>query len=146
MAILRSTPTFRRLFCTSSESSYRSLAKATLIGRTGAPAEVYEDSYRPGRSTAMLPIATTSPGGMTNWFRVYISDDATGYSLIEQVPKGTRMYVEGSLRIRTVERDGVEKQYINVQVSGRNGMFRILDYGRSNEGTSNEEDDESLPF
>lgn len=143
----RFPPTLRRMLCTSSgsgESHYRSLAKATLIGRTGSKAEIYDSTISSGRCSAMLPIATTGYNGDTNWFRVFISDATPGYSLIERLAKGSQLYIEGGLKINSVEKEGEFKQYVNIHVSPGMGMFRVLKYGRE-EGTE-EKENEDLPF
>lgn len=110
------------------ESHYRSLCKLTLIGRTGAEPEVRE--FDSGNSLS-LRVATNLSNGETQWHSVLVSEQVPGFSFFRELPTGSLVYVEGSMRINNFVRDdGTEKTYVNVSVYPGMGMFRVLGYPR----------------
>lgn len=113
------------------ENPYRSLCKLTLIGRTGSPAEVRE--FDDGSSSLTLNIATNHNSGGANdwkvetqWHKVFVAGNVTGFGVLSELAVGSMVYVEGNMRVTTVEREGEMKQYVNVKVGRGEGMVRIL--------------------
>lgn len=113
------------------ENPYRSLCKLTLIGRTGTPPEVRE--FDDGSSSLTLSVATNHNAGSmddwkieTQWHKIFVSGNVTGFSIMRDLAVGSMVYVEGNMRISTVERDGETRQYVNVRVNRGEGIVRIL--------------------
>ncbi|KAI0567499.1 Single-strand binding protein [Gracilaria domingensis] len=134
------------------QSPYKSLCKLTLIGRTGAVPEIR--TFDDGSSVLSISVATTHPSSNkmdanqdTQWHNVSISQTTPGFSFFEQLPVGSQLYVEGLLRIKTVERDGEKRQYVNVNVSQGFGMVRVLSTPRgAGMDAERELQDKNLPF
>ncbi|CAN8064675.1 unnamed protein product [Agarophyton chilense] len=141
-----------------SESPYRSLSKLTLIGRTGSrpQARTFEDGSRSlniSVATSHRSVNSTQAECDTQWHSVFVSQSTPGFSLFEQLPTGSQLYVEGLMRIKTVERDGEKLQFVNVNVSSGYGMIRVLSTPRGGdlrgEGELEDEggmDEARLPF
>lgn len=113
------------------ENPYRSLCKLTLIGRTGTPPEVRE--FDDGSTSVTLNIATNHTAGgsddwkiETQWHKVFVAGNVTGFSVLSELGVGSMVYVEGNMRVSTVQRDGETRQYVNIRVNRGQGMVRIL--------------------
>lgn len=135
---------------TEKSNPYRSLCKLTLIGRTGALPEMKE--FDNGNRILNLSVATNHLRGddasgnrvvETQWHNVVIPETTPGFSFLADLPVGTQVYVEGKLRIRTVESDTGQRQYANVVLSRMEGTIRVLSSARRNVYDDNSSD---LPF
>ncbi len=82
----------------------------------------------------------------TQWHRVFVRDDTTGFDFLSSLRTGTLVYVEGELRIVSrVSADGARAQYVNVSVSRREGgTVRVLDSRKDED--SDEMRDSWAPF
>lgn len=118
---------------TEKANPYRSLCKLTLIGRTGTVPEIRE--FDNGDRTMYVSVATNHARGddgngnrvvETQWHKVVVPGTTPGFSFLSELPVGTQVYVEGNLRIRTVEDDTGTRQYVNVVLSRGEGMIRVL--------------------
>ena len=118
----------------------RGINKVILIGNAGNDAEV---RYMPsGAAVANVNLATTESwrdkqsGQMqerTEWHRIAFMDRGNyllGQIAGEYIKKGSKVYVEGSLRTREWEKDGV-KRYTTEIIANE---MQLLD-GRSDGGT-----------
>lgn len=113
------------------ENPYRSLCKLTLIGRTGTPPEIRE--FDDGSSSLTLNVATNHSAGTsedrkieTQWHKVFVAGNVTGFSVLSDLAVGSLVYIEGNMRVNNVEREGETRQYVNVRVHRGEGMVRIL--------------------
>lgn len=82
-----------------------------------------------GVRVASVSIATNHVTGgsvVTQWHNVQIFDGVSGFPIVAALQPGTQLYVEGALRISTVEKDGVNRQFVNISVTRTMGMFRVL--------------------
>lgn len=130
-------------------SSLRTLSKAVLIGRLGA-APVLR-TFDDGRQSLQLSVATNqwvmvndSREERTQWHRVFVNQNATGFDFIRTLPQGTLVYVEGDLRTVSVNNFEGRMQYVNIHVSAREGTVRAIG-GRTMERENlNEVDNEAL--
>lgn len=113
-------------------SVYQTVSKATIVGRTGAEAQI--QTYDNGSRSATLSVATKYvsnrdgfPTVATQWHSVRVYDSASVYPLLSTLPTGSQIYVEGDLRLSTVSRDNdVTKQYSSIIVSKNQGTVRVL--------------------
>lgn len=113
-------------------SVYQTVSKATIVGRTGAEAQI--QTYDNGSRSATLSVATKYvsnrdgfPTVATQWHSVRVYDSASVYPLLSTLPTGSQIYVEGDLRLSTVSRDyDVNKQYTSIIVSKNQGTVRVL--------------------
>lgn len=134
----------------STSGVYDTLSKATLIGRTGAVAELKE--LPSGMRVATLRLATNhlsgNSGVETQWHTVQIYDGVTGFSVVSSLPAGTQLYVEGALRVSSYEKDGSVRQFVNVSVSKAMGMFRVLrrPYRAQQQNNSQGQAETEFPF
>lgn len=134
------------------QSVYKSLCKLTLIGRTGIMPQLRAN--HDGSQTLYLSVATSHSASTaaaaaeprdgrlhTQWHNVFVSESTPGFSFFHALPVGTHVYVEGLMNVRTVERDGHTRQFVNVNVSHGFGMVRVLSSPRANDAG-----DDKLPF
>lgn len=135
-----------RAFCTTtnaSSSSLRTLSKAILLGRLGREPEVQQ--WDNGRRSMSLSLATNiserDENGeftpKTQWHRIFVRDDTTGFDFLSSLPTGSLLYVEGELRIVSrINTEGARTQYVNVTVSRRDGgTVRVLDSRKDEDET-----------
>jgi single-strand DNA-binding protein len=133
------------------------LNKVILIGNLGKDPEIRSTSD--GREIASFSLATTeswkdkSNGERkeaTEWHKVVVFNEGLVEIVKRHVKKGTKLYVEGTLRTRKwVDNAGVEKYTTEIMLS-YNSVFILLDNKvgtghDANENSDNEIDDE-LPF
>lgn len=133
--------------------------KAILIGNVGRDPEVRE--FDGGSKVANFSLATTERGyttrdgkvvdEKTEWHNITCWGGLAG--VVEKyVNKGDRLYIEGKLRTRKyTDKDGVDKYAteINVdtlQMLGGGKSSGNSDYTASPAPSSNNPDDEDLPF
>lgn len=113
-------------------SVYQTVSRATIVGRTGAEAQI--QTYDSGSRSATLSVATKYvsnrdgfPTVATQWHSVRVYDSASVYPLITTLPTGSQVYVEGDLRLSTVSRSSdVTKQFSSIIVSKNQGTIRVL--------------------
>lgn len=111
-----------------------SLNRVTLIGRLGADPEIRELSE--GRSVATLSVVTSDiwadtesgkPRERVEWNRVVVLS-APLIEVAESLHKGSRIYVEGSLRTRKwVDKKNIERYSTEIVLRPLNGMLTPWD-------------------
>lgn len=114
--------------------------RVTLLGNLGADPEVRET--RGGTTVANLSVATsrswTTEDGdtkdVTEWHRV-VAWGGQARFCDEYLRKGDRIYVEGSLRTRSYEKDGESKRVTEVKA------YRVVGLERSRRSEEPAEDD-----
>ncbi len=111
-----------------------SLNKVTLIGRVGQDPEIR--STQDGKELAHFSLATTedwkdkSTGEKkfkTEWHKIVVFGALT--SVVKNyVKKGSKLYVEGSLKTRDwTDKDGNKKQVTEIVLQGFNSNLQMLD-------------------
>lgn len=110
----------------------------TLIGRLGKEPEFKKT--KSGQSFAKLSLATNEwrkDGDdfmeITQWHQVVIWDDKLAQKA-SQVAKGSVCYLEGMVKYRSYEQDGVTKYATDIEVPRFSGKFGVLDKNNSTNG------------
>ena len=111
-----------------------SVNKVILVGNVGNQPEIR--STQDGRRIANFSIATTDSWNdkatgekreKTEWHRVVIFNDKLVGVVENYVPKGTKLYIEGSLQTRKwVDNGGIERYTTEIVIQGFGGQFTIL--------------------
>lgn len=102
------------------------VARATLVGRMGAAAEVKTIGEK--TRVANISLAVTQGWGdreTTSWFNVQLFGDKRIDAVVQYSDKGTKLFVEGELRIRKYEKDG-QNRYATEIIVGYDGTVEIL--------------------
>lgn len=112
-----------------------SVNKVILIGNLGADPEV--KSFQNGGKIANLRIATSEQWKdrttgerkeRTEWHQVVINGDGLIGVVERYLKKGSKVYLEGSLRTRKwQDRDGNDKFTTEVVIAGMGGSLTMLD-------------------
>lgn len=111
-----------------------SVNKVILIGNLGADPEFRD--LGSGAEVANLRIATSErwkdrttgeQKEQTEWHRVSVFGEGLVNVIKNYVKKGSKVYIEGSLKTRTYEKDGVTQYATDVNVQGIGGVFKMLD-------------------
>lgn len=105
----------------------------TLVGNVGTKPEIKYSSA--GKAIINLSVATTDTWvdketgekkQATEWHRVSmfgkLAEIANQY-----VEKGSKVFIQGKLKTRSYEQDGVKKYTTEIVVSGFQGIFQLLD-------------------
>lgn len=112
-----------------------SLNKMCLIGNLGADPEVRSLGEGNGE-VASLRIATSErwkdrttgeTKENTEWHSVSIFGDGLVNVAKNYLRKGSKVYIEGALRTRSYEKDGVTQYKTEIQVRGFGGVLTMLD-------------------
>ena len=112
-----------------------SVNKVILVGNLGADPEV--KSFQNGGRIANLRIATSENWKdratgerkeRTEWHNVVIQSDGLVGVVERYLRKGSKIYIEGSLRTRKwQDRDGNDRYTTEVSVGGMGGVLTMLD-------------------
>lgn len=112
-----------------------SVNKVILIGNLGADPEI--KSFQNGGKIANIRIATSEQWKdrmsgerkeRTEWHNVVINGDGLVGVVERYLKKGSKVYIEGSLRTRKwQDRDGNDKYTTEVVVAGMGGSLTMLD-------------------
>lgn len=108
------------------------LNKVLLIGHLGGDPE--SRYFQDGTAIASFSIATsekwTAKNGekkeRTTWVRVEVIGKLADV-VMKYVGKGSKVYVEGTLRVDAVEKDGKTNYYTKVLLQGPGSKFLMLD-------------------
>src|SRR3546814_357111 len=121
-----------------------SVNKVILIGNLGADPEI--KSFQNGGKIANIRIATSEQWKdrmtgerkeRTEWHNVVINGEGLVGVVERYLKKGSKVYIEGSLRTRKwQDRDGNDKYTTEVVIAGMGGNLTMLDGARSEEHTS----------
>jgi single-strand DNA-binding protein len=130
-----------------------SVNKVILIGNLGKDPEI--KSFQNGGKIANFSIATSEQWKdkmsgerkeRTEWHNIVINGDGLVGVVERYLKKGSKVYIEGSLRTRKwQDRDGNDRYTTEVVVAGMSGNLTMLDGapgggsggGRSNDGWGN---------
>lgn len=140
------------------------LNKAQVLGRLGQDPEVRK--MQSGDDVANFSLAVTETWKdkqtgekkeATEWINCVVFGGAA--KVIEQyAKKGNRLYVEGKLKTRSWEKDGIKRYSTEVIVQGYNGTVQIIDWpndeynqdahnqAKSNGYQPDNDMDDSIPF
>jgi len=102
------------------------LARAVIVGRMGNAIEV--KTIGGSTRVANLSLAVSQGYGdkqTTSWFNVQVFGDKRIDALSNYTDKGTKLFVEGELRIRKYQKDGTDR-YATEVVVGYDGVVEIL--------------------
>jgi single-strand DNA-binding protein len=113
------------------------LNRITIIGRLGRDPETR--TLPSGQSVVTFSIATSekwkdksgAQQERTTWHNISVWGDGLGRTLMQYARKGTRLYVEGSVRIRTYQdKNGSERLSYEVHVAATDRVI-LLDGPRT---------------
>ena len=112
-----------------------SVNKVILIGNLGADPEI--KSFQNGGKVANLRIATSEQWKdrmtgerkeRTEWHNVVVNGDGLVGVVERYLKKGSKVYIEGSLRTRKwQDRDGNDKYTTEIVIAGMGGTLTMLD-------------------
>lgn len=119
-----------------------SVNKAILIGRLGRDPEI--KATQSGGKIASFSIATSEQWKdkagekqeRTEWHNVVIFNEGLAKLAETYLRKGSQVYLEGSLRTRKWEKDGVDRYTTEIVLSNFDGVMRFL--GKPAEGGASE--------
>lgn len=121
-----------------------SVNKVILIGNLGADPEI--KSFQNGGKIANIRIATSENWKdkmtgerkeRTEWHNVVINGDGLVGVVERFLKKGSKIYIEGSLRTRKwQDRDGNDKYTTEIVVAGTGGTMTMLDGAQGGGGGS----------
>lgn len=116
-----------------------SVNKVILIGNLGADPEI--KSFQNGGKIANMRIATSESWkdkqtgekkDRTEWHNIVVNGDGLVGVVERYLKKGSKIYVEGSLRTRKwQDRDGNDKYTTEVVIAGIGGALTMLDGAQS---------------
>jgi single-strand DNA-binding protein len=109
-----------------------SVNKAIIIGRLGNDPDLKDT--RNGGQIANLSVATSETWKdksgekqeRTEWHRVVIFNENLAKLAGQYLGKGDQVYLEGSIRTRKYEKDGIEKYTTEVVLGQFDGVMRFL--------------------
>jgi single-stranded DNA-binding protein len=110
----------------------RSVCKATIVGRTGAPPKLIQFSN--GGSQLSFSVATNEvkfgdniSDEITQWNRVVVREHVPGYdTILKHLLPGSLVYVEGNLKISKRLDESQYTEHVAIIVSRSQGTFRVL--------------------
>lgn len=107
--------------------------KATLLGNVGSDPEI--KTMQSGDKVANFTLATSErwkdkatgeQKEATEWHRITVWGNLAG--IVEQyVRKGSKLYLEGQIKTRNWEQDGVKKYSTEIVLQGFGGVLKLLD-------------------
>ena len=121
------------------------LNKVMLIGNLGRDPEVKRT--QDGRLFATMSVATAETWkdkktgerkDQTTWHRVVIFNENLAKIAEQYLRKGSKVYLEGRLRTREYEKDGVKRWTTEVELAQFNATMLMLD-GKRDSGTARDE-------
>lgn len=109
-----------------------SVNKAIIVGRLGNDPEIKDT--RNGGQIANLSVATSETWKdksgekqeRTEWHRVVIFNENLAKLAGQYLGKGDQVYLEGTIRTRKYEKDGVEKYTTEIVLGQYDGVMRFL--------------------
>lgn len=121
------------------------LNKVQVIGRLGKEPEIRHTQQ--GKAIASFTLASSETWKdksgekqeRTEWFNVVCFSEGLSGVIEKYVHKGDLIYVEGSLKTRTYEKDGQTKYITEVVLDGFNGTMKMLGGAKKEGGEKAEE-------
>lgn len=110
-----------------------SLNKVTLIGNVGSDPEI--KTFQDGRPMATFSLATSTnwkdkatgeKKTNTEWHRIVCFVQSTCIIIQQYVKKGSRVYVEGSIKTREYEKDGIKKNITEIVLNDFGSKLLLL--------------------
>jgi single-strand DNA-binding protein len=120
-----------------------SLNKVQIIGNLGGDPEAR--SMPNGEQVVSLTVATSETWTdknsgekreKTEWHRVVVFNEPIGRTIMKYCSKGDKIYLEGKLRTRKWEKDGIDRYSTEIVVERFSGQMVLLG-GRGGQGGSN---------
>jgi single-strand DNA-binding protein len=109
------------------------LNKAMLIGFVGADPEIHTTAG--GKEFVSFSLATSEKWKekdsgerkeSTEWHRVVVFNEGLAGVIKQYVKKGSKLWVEGQIKTRKWEQDGIDRYSTEILVKGR-GKIEMLD-------------------
>ena len=124
--------------------------KLIVIGRLGRDPE--EKQTKTGSSYWTFSVATNEWNGKekeeeTTWHNVTCWDEYHGKTLMEKISKGSIVYIEGTLKINTYMKDGVEMKAANLVMNKFSSSMVVMDKGDTKKpAVTSDSFDDDVPF
>jgi|TARA_R110000796_G_scaffold1886_1_gene7596 single-strand DNA-binding protein len=128
----------------------QSMNKLIVIGRLGRDPE--EKQTKTGSSYWTFSVATNEWNGKekeeeTTWHNVTCWDEYHGKTLMEKISKGSIVYIEGTLKINTYMKDGVEMKAANLVMNKFSSSMVVMDKGDTKKpAVTSDSFDDDVPF
>ena len=128
----------------------QSMNKLIVIGRLGRDPE--EKQTKTGSSYWTFSVATNEWNSKekeeeTTWHNVTCWDEYHGKTLTEKVSKGSILYIEGTLKINTYMKDGVEMKAANLVMNKFSSSMVVMDKGDTKKpAVTSDSFDDDVPF
>ena len=128
----------------------QSMNKLIVIGRLGRDPE--EKQTKTGSSYWTFSVATNEWNGKekeeeTTWHNVTCWDEYHGKTLMEKISKGSIVYIEGTLKINTYMKDGVEMKAANLVMNKFSSTMVVMDKGDTKKpAVTSDSFDDDVPF
>ena len=128
----------------------QSMNKLIVIGRLGRDPE--EKQTKTGSSYWTFSVATNEWNSKekeeeTTWHNVTCWDEYHGKTLMEKVSKGSILYIEGTLKINTYMKDGVEMKAANLVMNKFSSTMVVMDKGDTKKpAVTSDSFDDDVPF
>lgn len=116
------------------------LNKVQVIGRLGKDPDIrHTQAGKPIASFSLASSETWKDKSgekkeRTEWFNVVCFSEGLSGVVEKYVHKGDLLYVEGALRTRKYEKDGVDKYVTEVVLDGFSGTLKMLGGSKKEEG------------
>ena len=128
----------------------QSMNKLIVIGRLGRDPE--EKQTKTGSSYWTFSVATNEWNSKekeeeTTWHNVTCWDEYHGKTLVEKVSKGSILYIEGTLKINTYLKDGVEMKAANLVMNKFSSTMVVMEKGGAKKpAVTSDSFDDDVPF
>ena len=128
----------------------QSMNKLIVIGRLGRDPE--EKQTKTGSSYWTFSVATNEWNSKekeeeTTWHNVTCWDEYHGKTLMEKISKGSIVYIEGTLKINTYMKDGVEMKAANLVMNKFSSSMVVMDKGDTKKpAVTSDSFDDDVPF
>ncbi|MBN1783588.1 MAG: single-stranded DNA-binding protein [Alphaproteobacteria bacterium] len=130
-----------------------SINKVILVGNIGQNPEVRQTqdgskivTFSVATSESWKDKTTGEKRDRTEWHRVVIFSNGLGELAERYLHKGSRIYIEGSLRTRKWQgNDGQDRYSTEIVLSNYNGTFVIMDRANGDSGSAPSSSSSSAP-
>lgn len=111
--------------------------KAILVGRLGKDPELR--ALQSGAQVASFTLATSETwkdkSGQkqekTEWHNIVVFNESLAKLAAQYLKKGSRVYIEGQIRTRKYEKDGVDRYTTEIVLGSYDAVLRFLDPAKS---------------
>lgn len=113
--------------------------KAILVGRLGKDPELR--AMQSGTQVCSFTLATSETwkdkSGQkqekTEWHNIVVFNDSLAKLASQYLKKGSRVYIEGQIRTRKYEKDGVDRYTTEIVLGSFDAVLRFLDPAKGTE-------------